>query len=865
MFQKILNSLHMHASCRRAGLRALWVPLCALQCLAAHAQVAPVTALANLALGQPTSQSSTGFGGVPSLAVDGNTDGNYLDNSVTSTGQTPVAQEWWQVDLGRVSTINQVVLWNRTDCCASRLQNFDVLISPTDMTGRTLAQLTADPSVTVQSVASLTAASLTLTFPSTQGRYVRVQLTGTGYLSLAEVQVLGVPTGDLALGRPATQSSVLSAAYPPTNATDGKVDGNFLDGSVTHTNLEAQPWWQVDLGTSVYFDRIRIWNRTDCCAARLQNFVVFVSATDMTGQTLAQLQANPAVSATAVAGLSGANAIDIPVAGSYARFVRIELTGTDYLSLAEVQVLGGVDSDLARGKTATASSILIPSYPPALAVDGDNDGNFLDGSVMHTAQELEPWWQVDLGAPSSIQNIQIFNRTDCCATRLQNFDVFVSSADMTYESMAALLADPTVFHVAVASLNGLPSITLPASRIGRFVRVQLTGTDYLSLAEVRVLGNASQPQLVSGWSQALMGPFDASCCTFPDFSGSTIRTVVRSAATGNQVQVRLSNDLSGAPVTIGDVHIAASQSAGFPSSAIVAGTDTTVTFGGSGSVTIPADSSVLSDPIPFAVSADQILAVSTYVASSTTPLTYHYSAEATTYVTTGDAASAPNMTTGTAYGQRFLLESVEVNQVAGGATIVCIGDSITDGPYIPPDTNLRWPDDLSNNLQANGLTWLSVIDKGIGGGRVLLNGTGPSLLSRFNRDALSIPGVKYIILYEGVNDIGLGATAASLEAAYPQLVAQAHALGIKVYGATITPFYGHSYYTAATEAVRQQVNAFIRTSGTFDAVLDFDAAIRDPAAPIQLLAAYDSGDHIHPSLVGLQALANAVNLQLLLH
>jgi lysophospholipase L1-like esterase len=223
------------------------------------------------------------------------------------------------------------------------------------------------------------------------------------------------------------------------------------------------------------------------------------------------------------------------------------------------------------------------------------------------------------------------------------------------------------------------------------------------------------------------------------------------------------------------------------------------------------------------------------------------------------------MPAGTPYNQRFLLAGVEVNEVAGGGTVVCIGDSITDGAYVPPDSNLRWPDDLSNRLQASGLTSLSVVDMGIGGGRVLLYGAGPSLLSRFNREALTIPGVKYIILFEGVNDIGLGATAASLEAAYPQLVAQAHALGIKVFGATITPFYPHSYYTPATEAVRQQVNAFIRTSGTFDAVLDFDAAIRDPAAPYQLLAAYDSGDHIHPSLAGLQALANAVNLELLTH
>lgn len=306
-----------------------------------------------LSRGRAATQSSTDYGGVAGRAVDGNTDGVYANNSVTHSGKQ--TQPWWQVDLGQSASISQVRLWGRTDCCTNRLRDIYVFVSPTDMTGRTLAQLLADPAVSVRSLASLDgAASSTVSFANAGGRFVRVQLDRTEFLSLAEVQVFGLASTLLSQGKATAQSSIGWNAGPE-RAVDGRTGGVFNDGSVTHTGFQAQPWWQVDLGQLSTLDRVLLWNRTDCCNERLQGVYVFASANDMRYSTLAQLLLDTSVTVRYVDTLGGAASITQSLGGAQARYVGVQLAGSNYLSLAEVQVFG----QAAAGGPATppASSV----------------------------------------------------------------------------------------------------------------------------------------------------------------------------------------------------------------------------------------------------------------------------------------------------------------------------------------------------------------------------------------------------------------------------------------------------------------------------------------------------------------------------
>ncbi len=404
--------------------------------------VGPPPALPNLALGKPATQSSTLNGGVASRAVDGNLDTNWLDGSVSHTDLNP--QAWWQVDLGAVMDIGQIVLYNRTDCCSERLADFAVLVSREGSSWDTVSNVTGmAPPRTALSV-------------SAYARFVRVQLQGTNYLSLAEVQVF--PPINLALGQPAAQSSTLNGGSA-SRAVDGNTDGNWDHGSVSHTDLNAQAWWQVDLGAVMDVGQVVLYNRTDCCRERLSNFDVWVS-TD--GATWAK---------TPVPGTAGdrtALPIYLP-----ARFVRVQLRGTDYLSLTEVQVFP--PANLAAGKTAIQSSTL-NGGDASRAVDGNLDGNWLDGSVSHTDLNAQAGWQVDLGAVSNIGRVVLYNRTDCCSERLANFQILGSANGITWPV------------IGTTGGGAGPRAEFSTTTSARFVRVQLAGTNYLSLAEVQVFG-----------------------------------------------------------------------------------------------------------------------------------------------------------------------------------------------------------------------------------------------------------------------------------------------------------------------------------------------------------------------------------------
>jgi len=439
-----------------------------------------------LSQGKAASQSSIYPGSPPAgAAVDGNTSGNYFDGSVTSTNSE--ASPWWQVDLGASAPITAINIWNRNDCCGSRLQDFWVFVSDTPFQpGDTVASL-QNRSGTYANHQTSPPSPLAVIGAQTQGRYVRVQLNTTQILSLAEVQVLGSDApllSNVAAGKIATQSSTLPGTPTANAAVDGHTDGNFFDGSVTATNLESTPWWQVDLGASTAITSMVIWNRTDCCGSRLSDYWVFISDTPFqstdTPALLASRRGTFGIHQTAAPG-----PITTIPASTQGRYVRVQLSGTDYLSLAEVEVFG---SATGAGPAKVASqSTTYPGAPGAsAATDGNTDGNFFDGSVTATNQESSPWWQVDLGAATMVGTVTIWNRTDCCGSRLSDYWVFASNTPFAPTDTPATLQGRAGTFGSHQTGAPSPSMSIPVNFQARYVRVQLSGTDYLSLAEVQI-------------------------------------------------------------------------------------------------------------------------------------------------------------------------------------------------------------------------------------------------------------------------------------------------------------------------------------------------------------------------------------------
>ncbi|WEO99686.1 SGNH/GDSL hydrolase family protein [Streptomyces sp. FXJ1.172] len=358
----------------------------------------------------------------------------------------------------------------------------------------------------------------------------------------------------------------------------------------------------------------------------------------------------------------------------------------------------------------------------------------------------------------------------------------------------------------------------------------------------------------------------------PSFGNQTIRMVVHSSVAGSGARITLSNRYSTTPLDVSAVDVAVQAKGG----EATRGTTRNVTFGRFGRLTIPAGEEAVSDVVPISVSAGENLLVSLYVPGTTGMSTWHSDAFDTTYIAsgdhTGDDGAAAFGTTTTSW---YYLAGLDVVSPTAKGTVVAFGDSITDGYHSSTGTYSRWPDFLGRRLAAGpGPQRLSVVDSGIGGNRVLTDvpnlWQGVSALKRFGHDALGQPGVKDVILFEGINDIGNNAgpdgrplTAQDLIDGYRTLIAEAHAAHVGVVGATLMPDEGNGYYTSAAEAIRQSVNQWIRTSGAFDGVIDFDQAMRDPSNPAALEPAYDSGDHIHPNDGGMKAMADAIDLRLL--
>jgi lysophospholipase L1-like esterase len=350
----------------------------------------------------------------------------------------------------------------------------------------------------------------------------------------------------------------------------------------------------------------------------------------------------------------------------------------------------------------------------------------------------------------------------------------------------------------------------------------------------------------------------------PGLSSNTLRQVVHVSLGGNKLRVRFSNAFGNGPLTLAAARVAVSAGGG----AIKTKTEKALTFAGRPAATIPAGGMIFSDTLDFDLAPLSDVAVTIYFRETPRGVTGHPGSRATSFLAGSNAVSAAQLPAAARMQHWYILTGIDVLAKKSAAAVVALGDSITDGHGSENDKNNRWPDDLANRLQANaGTRNVAVLNEGIGGNAVLHGGLGPTAQSRFDRDVLGQESVRWLIVLEGVNDIGgshgtNSTVAQNLIAAYQKLIDRAHAQKIRVYGGTIVPFGASGYASATHEAARQTVNEWIRTSGKFDAVIDFDAVVRDPQNPARLLPAADSRDHLHPGVKGYQMMADAIDLKL---
>ena len=436
----------------------------------------------------------------------------------------------------------------------------------------------------------------------------------------------------------------------------------------------------------------------------------------------------------------------------------------------------------------------------------------------------------------------------------------------------------------------------PVSRAAGSLLAVIGGAVLLAggAAMLPAAGSAWPPPVRSGWvatwaASPMAGTALGSPMAHAGFRDQTVRNVIYTSVGGDELRVQVSNAFGAKPLRVGAVSVGVV----LVGARLVPGTAHTVTFRGKASVTIPVGAQALSDPLAMKVVPLQELAVSLYFPRATGPATYHMDAQQTGYVASGDHAGE---TAATAYtttnSSWYFLDGLDVHDPAAPGTIVAFGDSITDGSQ-SLNANARWPNYLARRLHAVfSHRAPAVVDEGISGNRVLNNSAcyGESAEARFERDALSQPGVNDVILLEGINDIGFSGetdsgcfapnnaivTAAQIEAGYRNLIHMAHARGVKIFAGTLTPFtgshaiYGGNFGTAHGESLREAVNTWIRTSHAFDGVIDFAKVIQNPYDPLYFNPVYNSYDssinsydNLHPNVVGYEAMGHAINLALL--
>jgi lysophospholipase L1-like esterase len=360
------------------------------------------------------------------------------------------------------------------------------------------------------------------------------------------------------------------------------------------------------------------------------------------------------------------------------------------------------------------------------------------------------------------------------------------------------------------------------------------------------------------------------------FADATLRQTVRLSVGARQLRLRFSNAFGGTALPITAVTLALPVGGRAGVSGIRAGTTRTVTFSGRPSVLVPVGAQVVSDPLDFEVAPRSNLTVTVYLAEGQASgnITSHPGSRTTSYLLAGNHVTAADLPSATPVEHWYLLSGVETWSGGDTAAVVVLGDSLTDGRGSTTNGNDRWPDRLLDRLQSDPATSeVAVLNQAAGGNRVLDDGLGPGALARLDRDVLAQSGVEWLVVFEGVNDIGTAEpteaaqkrVAEELIFAYEQIVARSHTHGIRVYGATLSPFGGHDGYddpAGRRRAARRRVNYWIRTAERFDAVLDFDRATRDPDRPGHLLPALDTGDHLHLNPAGYRALADAVPARL---
>jgi len=354
----------------------------------------------------------------------------------------------------------------------------------------------------------------------------------------------------------------------------------------------------------------------------------------------------------------------------------------------------------------------------------------------------------------------------------------------------------------------------------------------------------------------------------PGLSSNTLRQIAYVTLGGDSLRMRLSNSFGTTPITLDEVHIAEAVSA--DSSAIVANTDRSLTFDGKKSITIPPHSTIKSDPFHFTLKPLSNVAITIHYGDISPNLTGHPGSRSTSYLVKGNKVSATTLPNAARTNHWYTIDGIDVMASRSASSIIVLGNSITDGHASGTNQNGRWTDDLARRLQKNPETQeISVLNEGLGGNCILHGCLGPTALSRFKRDVINKPKVKWLIILEGINDIGgsRGEKNAAIIGdrlidAYKWMINVAHDHNIKVYGATMTPFGGSFYDKPGHTAAWKKVNKWIRNSGRFDAVIDFDAAMQDPDHPLQLIPKGDSGDHLHPGPLGYQMMANTIDLKL---
>ena len=383
---------------------------------------------------------------------------------------------------------------------------------------------------------------------------------------------------------------------------------------------------------------------------------------------------------------------------------------------------------------------------------------------------------------------------------------------------------------------------------------------FAALTSVAIWSIASGDR--AAWATTWTGTWSASPQTSSTtFAQQTLRQIVHTSISGTAARIQLSNAFGTQSVTVADVHVAERSSG----SSIVSGTDVAVTFNGQSSATIAVGDLAVSDSIAFPVAALSDVAVSMYLPSATGSATSHQLGNQTNYVASGDVSGDATLTSPQTNGSYYFLVNLDVQNPLATGAVVTLGASITDGYASTSDANERWPNDLASRIVSAGRT-VGVLNQGISGNDLLTDGAGQSALHRFARDVLAQPGVQWVIVSDDpINDLGSSTppTSNQLISGLQQLIASAHASGLKYLCSTLTPFQGASYWTPTGETGREAINAFIRSASSgCDGIVDQDTATHDPSAPTQYLPAYDSGDHLHPNDMGYQAIANAVDLSL---